>query len=129
MGADVIKVEAVQRPDGIRFSAAVRPRQDPQFYEMSALFHASNLGKRGITLDLGQPDGLDLARRLIASADVVVENFTPRVLERFGLDYDAVRAVRPDVVMVRMPAFGLTARGATGPGSRRRWSSSPAWRG
>ena len=44
MGADVIKVEAVQRPDGIRFSAAVRPKQEPKFYEMSALFHASNLG-------------------------------------------------------------------------------------
>jgi crotonobetainyl-CoA:carnitine CoA-transferase CaiB-like acyl-CoA transferase len=107
MGADVIKVEAVQRPDGIRFSATVRPQEDPKFYEMSAVFHSANLGKRGITLDLGQPEGLDLARRLIARADVVVENFTPRVLEGFGLDYDAVRAVRPDVVMVRMPAFGL----------------------
>ena len=116
MGADVVKVEAVQRPDGIRFSAAVRPSQDPKFYEMSALFHASNLGKRGITLDLGQPEGLDLARQLIANADVVVENFTPRVLERFGLDYDAVRAARPDVVMVRMPAFGLAGPWRDRPG-------------
>ncbi len=116
MGADVIKVEAVQRPDGIRFSAAVRPKQDPLFYEMSALFHASNLGKRGITLDLGQPEGLDLARRLIARCDVVVENFTPRVLEQFGLDYDAVRSVRPDVLMVRMPAFGLTGPWRDRPG-------------
>ena len=64
MGADVIKVEAVQRPDGIRFSAAVRPHDDPQFYEKSALFHACNLGKRGITLDLGHPDGLAIAKRL-----------------------------------------------------------------
>ena len=63
MGADVIKVEAVQRPDGIRFSAAVRPRDDPQFYELSPLFHATNLGKRGITLDLGQPDGLAIAKQ------------------------------------------------------------------
>jgi crotonobetainyl-CoA:carnitine CoA-transferase CaiB-like acyl-CoA transferase len=116
MGADVIKVEAVQRPDGIRFSAAVRPSQDPKFYEMSALFHASNLGKRGITLDLGQPEGLEIARQLIANADVVVENFTPRVLERFGLDYDAVRAMRPDVVMVRMPAFGLAGPWRDRPG-------------
>jgi crotonobetainyl-CoA:carnitine CoA-transferase CaiB-like acyl-CoA transferase len=116
MGADVIKVEAVQRPDGIRFSAAVRPSQDPMFYEMSALFHASNLGKRGITLDLGQPAGLALARRLVARCDVMVENFTPRVLENFGLDYDAVRAVQPDVVMVRMPAFGLTGPWRDRPG-------------
>jgi crotonobetainyl-CoA:carnitine CoA-transferase CaiB-like acyl-CoA transferase len=116
MGADVIKVEAVQRPDGIRFSAAVRPKENPKFYEMSALYHACNLGKRGITLDLGRPDGLDLARRLIARADVVVENFTPRVLEQFGLDYDSVRAVRPDAVMVRMPAFGLTGPWRDRPG-------------
>ena len=116
MGADVIKVEAAQRPDGIRFSATVRPQQEPMFYEMSALFHASNLGKRGITLDLGQPEGLELARRLIARSDVVIENFTPRVLEGFGLDYDAVRAVRPDVVMVRMPAFGLSGPWRDRPG-------------
>ena len=88
MGADVIKVEAVQRPDGIRFSAAVRPHDDPQFYEKSALFHACNLGKRGITLDLGHPDGLAIAKRLVARRDVVAENFTPQVLEQFGLDYD-----------------------------------------
>ena len=116
MGADVIKVEAVQRPDGIRFSAAVRPRDDPQFYEKSALFHASNLGKRGITLDLGHPDGLDIAKRLVERCDVVVENFTPRVLEQFGLDYDVVRALRPDAVMVRMPAFGLTGPWRDRPG-------------
>ena len=91
MGADVIKVEAVQRPDGIRFSAALRPQQDPLFYEKSGLFHASNLGKRGITLDLSQPDGLELAKRLVQRVDVVAENFTPQVLERFGLGWEAVR--------------------------------------
>ena len=64
----MIKVEAVQRPDGIRFSAAVRPAEDPMFYEMSALFHASNLGKRGITLDLSHPAGLELARDSLRGA-------------------------------------------------------------
>jgi len=116
MGADVIKVEAIQRPDGIRFSAALRPDQDPRFYEKSVLFHASNLGKRGITLDLGQPEGLDLAKQLVARADVIVENFTPRALEQFGLDYDVVRSIRPDIVMVRMPAFGLTGPWRNRPG-------------
>jgi crotonobetainyl-CoA:carnitine CoA-transferase CaiB-like acyl-CoA transferase len=108
MGAEVIKVEAVQRPDGIRFSAMVGPKQEEQFYEMSALFHACNLGKRGITLDLGHPGGLALAKQLIARADIVAENFTPQVLDRFGLDYDTVHGIRPDVIMLRMPAFGLT---------------------
>ncbi|MGQ0824192.1 MAG: CoA transferase [Actinomycetota bacterium] len=116
MGADVIKVEAVQRPDGIRYSAVVDPRTDPLFYEKSPLFAASNLAKRGITLDLSQPEGLELARRLIARCDVVAENFTPRVLERFGLDEQAVRAARPDVVFLRMPAFGLTGPWRDRPG-------------
>jgi len=108
MGAEVIKVEAVQRPDGIRFSAMVRPRDDPQFYEKSALFHACNLGKRGITLDLGHPDGLAIAKRLVERCDVVAENFTPQVLERFGLGWETVHALHPRAVMLRMPAFGLT---------------------
>jgi crotonobetainyl-CoA:carnitine CoA-transferase CaiB-like acyl-CoA transferase len=116
MGADVVKVESVQRPDGIRFSAAVRPAQDPQYFEKSALFHAANLSKRGITLDLTQEEGRDLARRLIAQCDVVTENFTPRVLDDFGLGYDAVRAIRPDVVMLRLPAFGLTGPWRDRPG-------------
>jgi crotonobetainyl-CoA:carnitine CoA-transferase CaiB-like acyl-CoA transferase len=116
LGADVVKVEAVQRPDGIRFSAAVRPRDDPYFYEKSGLFHAVNLGKRGITLDLGHPDGLALAKRLVARSDVLVENFTPRVLEQFGLGYETVRAIRPDVVMLRIPAFGLTGPWRDRPG-------------
>jgi crotonobetainyl-CoA:carnitine CoA-transferase CaiB-like acyl-CoA transferase len=116
LGADVIKVESVQRPDGIRFSAAVRPHEDPHFYEKSGLFHAVNLGKRGITLDLASADGLALAKRLIAACDVVAENFTPRVLEQFGLDYEVVRGIKPDVVMLRMPAFGLTGPWRERPG-------------
>jgi crotonobetainyl-CoA:carnitine CoA-transferase CaiB-like acyl-CoA transferase len=108
MGADVIKVEAIQRPDGIRFSAAVRPQDDPHFYEQSGLFLASNLNKRGITLDLGAPAGLDIAKRLVERVDIVAENFTPQVLEKFGLDWDTVHALNPRAVMLRMPAFGLT---------------------
>ncbi len=107
MGADVIKVESVQRPDGLRFNATIRPKEEPRFYEMSALWHSTNLGKRGITLDLGHPDGLALAKRLIETADVVTENFTPPVMEAFGLGYDEVRAINPSVVMLRLPAFGL----------------------
>jgi crotonobetainyl-CoA:carnitine CoA-transferase CaiB-like acyl-CoA transferase len=107
MGAEVIKVESVQRPDGLRFNATIRPKDDPRFYEMSALWHSTNLGKRGITLDLGAPEGVALATRLVATADVVTENFAPPVMEGFGLGYDEVRAINPGVVMLRLPAFGL----------------------
>jgi crotonobetainyl-CoA:carnitine CoA-transferase CaiB-like acyl-CoA transferase len=107
MGADVIKVESAQRPDGIRFSSAVRAKENPRFYEFTALFHATNLGKRGVTLDLGQPEGLALAKQLVERADIVCENFTPRVMDGFGLDYEAMRAIQPDVIVLRLPAFGL----------------------
>ncbi|MGH9026880.1 MAG: CoA transferase, partial [Acidimicrobiia bacterium] len=116
MGADVLKVESVQRPDGIRFSAAVSPKDDPEHFEKSALFHACNLGKRSITLDLGHPDGRRLARQLVERVEVVTENFTPPVMDGFGLSYDEVAAVNPDVVMLRLPAFGLEGPWRNRPG-------------
>ena len=77
----------------------------------------SNLGKRGITLDLGHPDGLALAQQLVARSDVVVENFTPRVLEQLRSRLRA-RCARsdPTSIMLRMPAFGLTGPWRDRPG-------------
>ncbi len=106
LGADVIKVESIQRPDGFRFIAAV-DFSDSNWYEAGALFQGTNHGKRDITLNLDQEEGRSLLLRLVEGADVLVENFAARVMERFGLDYAAIRAARPDIVMVRMPAFGL----------------------
>jgi crotonobetainyl-CoA:carnitine CoA-transferase CaiB-like acyl-CoA transferase len=105
-GADVVKVESIQRPDGFRYTAAY-PHEGDDWYERSALWQATNLNKRDITLDLTSPPGRELARRLAAQADVVVENFSPRVMEQFGLDYPSLAALRPDVIGVRMPGFGL----------------------
>jgi len=106
MGADVIKVESIQRPDGMRFQS-VRPPTDDGWWEWGALYQTVNLGKRGITLDLGRPAGVELAKRLIDGADAVVENFSPRVMDNLGLDYTELAACNPRLVMVRMPAFGL----------------------
>jgi crotonobetainyl-CoA:carnitine CoA-transferase CaiB-like acyl-CoA transferase len=105
-GADVVKVESIQRPDGFRYSAAW-PHEGDRWYEHSALWQATNLNKRDITLDLTSQRGRDIAYRLAAQADVVVENFSPRVVEQFGLDYPSLVALRPDVIAVRMPGFGL----------------------
>jgi len=105
-GADVVKLESIQRPDGFRYSGAY-PYEGEDWYERSALWQATNLNKRDITLDLTSARGRDLARRLAAQADVVVENFSPRVVEQFGLDYPSLVALRPDVIAVRMPGFGL----------------------
>jgi crotonobetainyl-CoA:carnitine CoA-transferase CaiB-like acyl-CoA transferase len=105
-GADVVKLESIQRPDGFRYSGA-QPFEGEDWYERSPLWQATNLNKRDITLDLSSSRGLELARRLAAHADVVVENYSPRVVEQFGLDYDSLVALRPDIIAVRMPGFGL----------------------
>ncbi len=109
LGADVIKVESVQRPDPMRFSVTVPPTTE-QWYEQGSLFLSVNLNKRGITLDLSQERGRELLLQLISSADVVIENFTPRVMEHFALTYDDMKAVRSDVILVRMPGWGLDGR-------------------
>ena len=106
MGADVIKVESVQRPDPMRFSVPLGP-DVPQWYEQGGIHLSVNLNKRAITLDLTDARGRELLLSLVARSDVLIENFTPRVMEQFGLTYEALRSVRPDIVMVRMPGFGL----------------------
>jgi crotonobetainyl-CoA:carnitine CoA-transferase CaiB-like acyl-CoA transferase len=71
------------------------------------VYLSANTNKRNLTLDLANPVGLELASKLIAACDVVVENFSPRVFEKFGLGWDAVHELNPRTILVRMPAFGL----------------------
>ena len=105
-GADVIKVESIQRPDGIRYSGGMRTDVD-DWWEYGWVFHAMNTNKRSVTLDLGSEDGRRLFNELVADADVVIENFSPRVMDHFGLTADALLAINPRLVVARMPAFGL----------------------
>lgn len=106
LGADVIKVEGVRRPDGMRFSAG-RPPDWDHWWEWGPVFLCSNNNKRGVSIELGTDTGRELALGLIAASDLVVENFSPRVMANFGLEWDAVRAANPRAILVRMPAFGL----------------------
>ena len=106
-GADVIKVESIQRPDGIRYSGGMRTDVD-DWWEYGWVFHAMNTNKRSVTLDLQSEDGLRLFKELVRQADVVIENFSPRVMDQFGLGADTLLELNPRVVLVRMPAFGLT---------------------
>ncbi|MCP9273233.1 CaiB/BaiF CoA transferase family protein [Mycolicibacterium arenosum] len=116
LGAEVIHLESTRRPDGTRLIAGI-PATVPQWWEQSPIFSALNSNKLGVTLDFQTERGLDLLRRLIATCDVVVENFTPRVIDQLGLDFDSVRALREDIIMLRMPGFGLD-----GP-----WRDNPAF--
>jgi crotonobetainyl-CoA:carnitine CoA-transferase CaiB-like acyl-CoA transferase len=106
LGADVIKLEGVRRPDGMRLSAG-RPPTPDQWWEWGPVFLCSNNNKRGISVELSTDAGRAIALELIAASDLVIENFSPRVMENFGLEWDAVSAANPRAVMVRMPAFGL----------------------
>ncbi|MEE8336961.1 MAG: CoA transferase, partial [Dehalococcoidia bacterium] len=107
-GADVIKVESVQRIDGWRGAArgSTGPDEAP-LWERSPFFNWVNRNKRDITLNLTDPRGAELLKQLVATADVLIENYTPRVMGNFGLEYEVLRAVKPDLIMLSMPGFGL----------------------
>ena len=107
LGAEVIKVEACQYPDWWRGTDRTTPAyvQDQQ-YEKSRWFQAMNRNKLGVTLDLTSRNGMTLFKRLVATADGVIENYSVEVLPKLGIDYIALSQVKPDLVMVSMPAFG-----------------------
>jgi len=106
LGAEVIHVESTPRPDGTRLIAGV-PVTEDQWWERSPIFSGLNTNKKSVTLDIRSERGVGLLRDLVKTCDVVVENYTPRVLDQIGLDFDAVHELRPDAIMMRMPGFGL----------------------
>lgn len=106
LGADVIKIEAIQYPDWWRGVDRRPAYVDSQMYEKTQRFCIMNRNKRGITLDLTRPEGLALAKRLLARADVVVNNFSVDVLPKLGLGFDVLKTLNPRLVMMSMSAFG-----------------------
>lgn len=128
LGADVIKVEAHKRADGMRFASARKPGED-RWWEWGMVYFGANPGKRGITLDLGTPEGHDLVLRLAETADVVIENFSPRVMDNLGLTWQTLRARNERLILLRMPAFGLDGpwRDRTGFAQTMEQASGMAW--
>jgi crotonobetainyl-CoA:carnitine CoA-transferase CaiB-like acyl-CoA transferase len=110
LGAEVIHLESSTRPDGARLVGGVAQTED-QFWERGPIFAALNTNKKSLTIDLSEERGVELVRRFIATCDVVIENYTPRVLDQLGLSFESLQAERPDLVMVRMPGFGLDGPG------------------
>jgi len=100
-GADVIKIE----PHGLGdITRAGGYRVD----DISAMFLSCNRGKRSVALDLGQPAGIEAVKRLVANADVFVQNFRPGACERMGIGFDALHEVNPDLIYVSISGFGPT---------------------
>ncbi|MEE2679016.1 MAG: CoA transferase [Myxococcota bacterium] len=108
LGAEVIHVESAKRPDGMRMVGGMLGVKFDAWWEASPFFLASNANKTGLALDLSTDEGKSLLRRLVAECDAVVENFTPRVMENFGLDWETIRERNSRCIFLRMPAFGLS---------------------
>src|SRR5580704_9107174 len=107
LGAEVIKIEA---PEGDMMRT--RP---PLRNGASTSFGQLNAGKKSVALDLKSPDAVEAVRRLVASADVVVENFRPGVMRRFGLDYEALKPIKPDLIYCAISGYGQTGPSAALP--------------
>ncbi|MFN8036469.1 MAG: CoA transferase [Acidimicrobiia bacterium] len=106
LGAEVYKLESRTRIDMLR---TLPPFADGvPGPERSLSNHAGWAGNGSVTIDLKKPEGTELALELIRHCDVVVENFAPGVMEKLGLGYEKLTAVRPDVILFSMPAAGLT---------------------
>ncbi|MBC5767309.1 CaiB/BaiF CoA transferase family protein [Ramlibacter albus] len=102
MGADVIKVEPPERGDELRYYPPAVPGLESQ----GGPFAWTNRNKRSLALDLKSEHGVKVARELIAQADVLVENFSTGVMQRFGLDYDTVKKLNPRIVYCSVSAYG-----------------------
>ena len=105
-GAEVIRIESNTYPEALRRAA---PMLDGiPGIDRSGYYANFNSSKLGISLNLKHPLGPELAKRLVAACDVVTESFTPGTMARLGLDYETLRAVREDIVMISMPLYGQT---------------------
>ena len=121
MGAEVLKIES-PRARTAAHSAAPPPIEGALDlpYDRAPFFNELHRGKRHVSIDLASSEGRELFLKLVATADVVLENFSPRVLGNLGIDYEDLKAVKPDIILTSMPAFGKTGpyalRGSYGPG-------------
>ena len=105
-GATVVKVESATRPDFMRL--VHYRRDDPRGLDAQPLYVLMNPNKRNVSINLSLPEGVELVRRLVDWADVVAENFSPRAMAKWGLDYASLRARKPDLIMVSSCLFGQT---------------------
>ncbi len=110
LGAEVIKVDSCQAQfmDTTRTLNGPYPGNDPgeNHWNRAGTFQTLNRGKRSVTLDLRSDSALDILKQLVSISDIVLENFTPRVMRRFGLDYANLKAVNPGLIMVSNTGYG-----------------------
>ncbi|MDF2140397.1 CaiB/BaiF CoA-transferase family protein [Paenirhodobacter sp. CAU 1674] len=103
LGAEVIKVEAPEGDDTRRWGPPFLTREGET---TAAYFHAANRGKRSVICDFRTPEGQEFVRKLVAEADILIENFKVGGLAKYGLDYDSLRAVNPRLIYCSVTGFG-----------------------
>src|SRR5262249_48302168 len=106
LGAEVVKIEPPRGGDSARGSQPSMP--DPSGNRVGATFVRNNLNKRSVCIDLKDPRGTDLVRRMLPHYDVFAQNLRAGAIARLGLDYESVRSVAPELVYVSVSGFGTT---------------------
>jgi len=108
LGAEVLRIESAKRPE---INRLIPPFADGKAgVNRAGSFNQWNQGKRSISLDLGNPAAVDIARNLVPHCDLVVENFAPGVISRMGLGYEKLRELKPDIVMLSLSGYGQTGQ-------------------
>ncbi|GIT42280.1 MAG: hypothetical protein Ct9H300mP11_02160 [Chloroflexota bacterium] len=119
MGAQVVRLESTQRLESYRSDSVYKNDVSGDFWNKGANFYEQNRNKLGVTLDLSKPEGSQILRELISVSDIFAENFTPRVIKNFGLEYEDLRKIKPDIIMVSSTGYGFYGPwanfGPTGP--------------
>ena len=123
-GATVIRIESSTYPDANRLNAPMMGGKSG--FNRGGYYNYYNSNLYSMTLNMAHPKAIDIAKRLVAKADVVMENFSTGVMEKWGLDYDGLKKIKSDIIMLRqsgfgssgpyaqLPAFGMTLAGITG---------------
>lgn len=105
LGAEIIKIESRKRIDQTR-QGSITTGDDFEGYNASPIFNNANLNKKSVSLDLKRPQGIELAKKIVAMSDVVIENMRPGVMDRLGLGYNDLAKVKPDIIMISASGFG-----------------------
>ncbi|MGD9616218.1 MAG: CaiB/BaiF CoA transferase family protein [Alphaproteobacteria bacterium] len=108
-GAEIIKIEWPENERG-RLPSTTTPQNLEVNLNTSGNFNDTNVNKKSLTLNVRSAKGLEIAKKLIAVSDIVIENFSSRVLRNWGLGYDVLREIKPDIVYVSMSGYGHTGR-------------------
>ena len=106
-GAEVIKIESNTKVDGMRWMGPRKP-DVALTYNISGMYNNFNPGKLGITLNMNHPKAKEIVKKLISRSDIVIDNFMPGTMESWGLGYEELVKIKPDIIMVTMPVMGTT---------------------